>query len=674
MRLLLLLLIFPSTLFGQRARNYGDVTAELCQKVITTPPQPIRLAVVPFTATKSSEKPSPAFGEYLTESVTGCLTGSDKIKLFERTRLDAILKEHEFILTDLMKPAAALKVGQLAPIDALLSGTFTVLKSYVDVSARLIDISSGEITVSFNERIHITRNLATLLDGTPPAVTNSDKNPQPTVVITRSDGASSSPTKESEAEVCKKKVDEFAKRLHDLSSDEKIEAVVAEAIKTPFDNQCGQLHYHVMNLFTHYKINHAGYKTFLLRTIDTIAYPTGDERALDVIRFLASDGEVDDQEWKSAFAVTSRVGNYSLSTYVSTLIAKPARPDADAMKIRLQSIMDLALARKVGLPRPIVPEVAFFEVMEGVKSNQTLRQFTYEKYANRLTLDDRSAATMFSTLQSMYVDEKDPAKKSQVIQWIAAFFNRYNYEKAHDQLYDFAFDFELSANDSRNEETRVTHPESDLIELVNACKDKFRNYATAASQFESETENRVDFCIEHGISIPGVIPTMSEAAAILRGSDFERQLRTAQMLSLMDQKPKEIEGTLVDVLFRKSLDNRDKLADVQVQTLVILGNIRTANPKAIDYMISVLPHYGNDTEAAEMALVQIGKPAVRAVVARLDKTTELDGGLQFQLITILGKIGKNAAEGKKSIERVLNSSRNSDVKYAAEAALQAIGG
>ena len=146
------------------------------------------------------------------------------------------------------------------------------------------------------------------------------------------------------------------------------------------------------------------------------------------------------------------------------------------------------------------------------------------------------------------------------------------------------------------------------------------------------------------------------------------------MLSLTDQKPKEIEGTLVDVLFRKSLDNRDKLADVQVQTLVILGNIRTANPKAIDYMISVLPHYGNDTEAAEMALVQIGKPAVRAVVARLDKTTELDGGLQFQLITILGKIGKDAAEGKKSIERVLNSSRNGDVKYAAEAALQAIGG
>jgi TolB-like protein len=670
MRLLILLLL-PLTLFAQRARNYADVTSDLCQKVISAPAQPIRLAVVPFTATKSSENQSPAFGEYLTESVIGCLAGNDKIKLFERTRLDAILKEHEFILTDLMKPAAALKVGQLAPIDALLSGTFTVLKSYIDVSARLIDISSGEITVSFNERIHITRNLSTLLDGTPPATSESNKNSEPTVVM-NFNGNSATAAKESKAEACKKKVEEFSNHLHDLTSDEKIEATGAEAMKTPFDNQCGQLHYHVINAFTRYKIDNNDYKSFLMKTIDTIAFPTGDDRALEVIRFLASDGEVDDQEWKSALAVTKRVGNYSISTYISNLIGKPARPDAEVMKTRLQSYMDLALARKVGLPRAVAPEVAFFEVMEGVKSNQTLRLYTYETYANKLTLDDRSSSTMYSVLHSMYVDEKDPEKKSQVLQWIAAFFNRYNYEKAHDQLYDFAFEFELTANESRNEEIRRTHPERDLTTLVASCAGKFKSYATAASQFETETENRVDFCIEHGLSIPGVIPTMSEAASILRGGDFERQLRTVQMLTLMDQKPKEIESALVDVLFRKSLENRDKLADVQVQTLVILGNIRTTNPKAIDYMISVLPHYGNDTEAAEVALVKIGKPAVRAVVARLDKTTEMDGGLQYQLITILGKIGADAAEGKKSIERVLKSSRNNDVKYAAEAALQAI--
>jgi hypothetical protein len=59
---------------------------------------------------------------------------------------------------------------------------------------------------------------------------------------------------------------------------------------------------------------------------------------------------------------------------------------------------------------------------------------------------------------------------------------------------------------------------------------------------------------------------------------------------------------------------------------------------------------------------------------RLDKTTDQEGGLQFQLITLLGKIGKDAAVSEKSIQRVLSSSRNNDVRYAAEAALQSIKG
>jgi len=60
------------------------------------------------------------------------LAAEDVVYREMRTRLDAILKEQQLILTDLMKPAAALKIGELVPIDALLSGTYTKLKSYID--------------------------------------------------------------------------------------------------------------------------------------------------------------------------------------------------------------------------------------------------------------------------------------------------------------------------------------------------------------------------------------------------------------------------------------------------------------------------------------------------------------------------------------------------------------
>ena len=182
---LLLLILLPLALHAQKPKSYAFVTAELSQKIIDAPSArvPQNLAVVPFTATASSAQQSKAFGEYLTETIIGSISGHpEKLKLFERTRMDAILKEHEFILTDLMKPAAALKIGQLAPIDALLSGTYTKLKSYIEVSARIIDVSSGEITMSYVGRIKMNKNLSALF--LPATNTNSTNTTTTPVQIT----------------------------------------------------------------------------------------------------------------------------------------------------------------------------------------------------------------------------------------------------------------------------------------------------------------------------------------------------------------------------------------------------------------------------------------------------------------------------------------------------------
>ena len=180
--------------------------------------------------------------------------------------------------------------------------------------------------------------------------------------------------------------------------------------------------------------------------------------------------------------------------------------------------------------------------------------------------------------------------------------------------------------------------------------------------------------MKYNIPVRGVIPTLEEADAILKGNDLQEQLRVMKLLVLMDTKPKKIESTLVNLFSKRSLEDRSTMTAIQTLAIQVLGTCQTSNPKAIDYMISVLPHYGNDTEAAKEALVKIGKPAVKPLTTALDNTTEQHGGLQFQLITLLGKIGKDAAAAEKSIQRLLNASRNSDVKYAAEAALQSIKG
>jgi len=678
-RLFLLLFLFPLTLSAQKARNYTVVTTELADNVVKAnlPATPMRLAVVPFAATSASTQASTQFGEYFTETIIARLGNHpDKVKLFERTRLDAILKEHEFILTDMMKPAAALKIGQLAPIDALLSGTYTKLKSYTDVSARLIDVASGEILVSYSGRIKMDKNLAALfpVGGALAAATPSQSSQPATtpvqITINNTGGAVAAATRTKE-DICKEKVNAFKPRLNDLSSKDKVDAVAIEAMATPFDNLCGQLHYHVMYAFTRFNIDHPAYKRFLLQTLDTIAYPTGDERAYEIVRFISADKIVDQAEWQPAIHAVSRVGNYSLSTYLNYLLAKPETEPAVA-SARIREYFDLASAGKIGLPRAVSFETAFFEMMEGLKSNPALGAEVYRMYHSLLHPDDKGQATVFSDLQGLYKTEADAGRKTEIMGWIAEFVNTHEYPKAHEQLYDLAWAFKLTGNESRNEEIRREYPENDLKLLVSRCGERFGKYVME-TPYRSQQEDRINFCVKYNIPVPGTIPTLTEVRQILSGKDLDEQLRVMKLLVQMGDRPKSIESTVAGLFTRRSLEDRAKLNQIQTLAITVLGNCRTSDTKAVAYMIEVLPHYGNDTEAAKIALVQIGKPAVAPLTQRLDKTTDQDGGLQYQLVTLLGEIGPDAASAEKSIRRVLDQTRNRDVKYAAEAALQAIG-
>ncbi len=668
-------ILAPLVLHAQKAKSYTTVTSELSQRIVESPAArvPQNLAVVPFTATASSTQQSKAFGEYLTETIIGSISGHpEKLKLFERTRMDAILKEHEFILTDLMKPAAALKIGQLAPIDALLSGTYTKLKSYVDVSARIIDVSSGEITMSYVGRIKMNKNLSALFlpnESAAAVVKPPESNTTP-VNITINNSMNGTSAAKSKEEICKEHIAEFRPRLQNLTSQDKINDVVAAAMATPFDNLCGKLHYDVMYSFSRFQLDPPAYKLFLLHTLDTIAYPVGDDRAYEIIRYLTQDSYLDDAEWKASFAALTRVGNYSLSNYINYLIAKTTNNEPE-QKAHIATYFRVASENKLGLPRPVTFEIAFVEMMEGLKDNQKLRQHVYETYSPQLAADDKLKPILFSEMASMYKEESVPQRKNELMGWLGTFVNAGSYPKAHEQLYDFVKKFLMTYSEVQNELIRKEFPETDLRLLAQQCHDQFSAYALL-TPYPSQKEERIDFCVKYNIRIPDVIPTLEEADAILKGDNLSEQLRVMKLLVLMDTPPRKLEGTLIALLTKRSLDDRSTMNEIQTLAIQVLGNCHSGDVRAIEYMIGVLPHYGNDTEAAKNALVKIGKPAVKPLMTRLDKTTEQDGGLQFQLITLLGKIGKDAAIAEKSIQRILSLSRNNDVRYAAEAALQSI--
>jgi TolB-like protein len=681
--LFFILLLIPVITYSQKAQDHASVVNALAQKIAETSfsKKPVHLAIVPFVPTQGNGTVVNTYGDYLTESIIGKMSENTSVfKTYERKRLDAILKENELMLSGMMKPSEALKIGELLPIDVLFSGTYTKLKSYIDVSGRLIDVTSGEILMSFSGRVKLTKNIKTLFgeNEDEPATTTTN------IIIANNGssekGSANTVTKPDMETICKQKTDNFSAKLHDLSTTEKVNTLVNEGMKTPFENNCGKLHYYLIDALARYNLQQEGYKKFLLSTLDTIAFPSEDDRAYSILSYLTKDGVADEAEWKSGFIAVKKIGNYTLSTYLGFLLGKINEPDLQTRQKRIDLYFNELNKGLIGLPRPIDYNKGFFEMMEALGGSQPLRLYTYEKYSNKVvTESELVVSTHLMYLKRMYEEENDPALKSKVMTWITDYFNKHTNKKSPEQLYEFAYDFEIEPNQGnnhyiteRNTERLTKFPASDLNILIQRCRDKFSNYAVQ-TPYPSQKEDRINFCVRHSIPVAGEIPSIAEAETILRGNNINEQLKIMKLLVQMGEHVRPLEKTFIALLDKRSLDDKETLLEVQSIAIEILGKLRSIDTKAIDHMVARITSYNyKESDSAKEALIAIGKPAVKSLLSKLNATTIHDGGLQYQLVVILGKIGKDAKPAEASLKNLLAKSSNTDVRYAIKASLQAI--
>jgi hypothetical protein len=239
-------------------------------------------------------------------------------------------------------------------------------------------------------------------------------------------------------------------------------------------------------------------------------------------------------------------------------------------------------------------------------------------------------------------------------------------------LYELAFAFQLTTNESTNLRIRKEYPAPDLKILVDQCKSRFTEYAML-SPYNSQKEDRINFCTQNSIPVPGVIPTTPEADNILKGQDLEEQLRVMKLVVQMKEVSKTLEPTLIALLDKKSLEDKEKMTEIQSLATGVLGHLKTTSTKAIDRMTQMVTSFNyQEADRAKAALVEIGKPAVAPLIKRLQTTTEQDGGLQYQIILMLGKIGKDAKPAEATLKNLLQKTTNGDVRYIIEATLDAI--
>ena len=135
-----------------------------------------KIAVLPF---RELDGRSTILSSYISEQLVTDLFTIGGLEIVERAMLDKLLGELKLSETGLVDPETAKKVGKVAGVDAIVTGSITDFQSYVALNCRLIDTQTGRIFGAAQTRIVKDDDLRKIMGTQPaPAPTEAAK-PEP---------------------------------------------------------------------------------------------------------------------------------------------------------------------------------------------------------------------------------------------------------------------------------------------------------------------------------------------------------------------------------------------------------------------------------------------------------------------------------------------------------------
>ena len=92
----------------------------------------------------------------LTDMLITDLSNVKSIQIVEREKLEQIIQEQNLVLTGIIDESKAAQVGKLLGANLILSGSFLIMGETMRIDARLVDVSTGEVTMA--EKIEGKKN------------------------------------------------------------------------------------------------------------------------------------------------------------------------------------------------------------------------------------------------------------------------------------------------------------------------------------------------------------------------------------------------------------------------------------------------------------------------------------------------------------------------------------
>jgi curli biogenesis system outer membrane secretion channel CsgG len=138
-----------------------------------------KIAVLPFR--ELDGKPT-ILGSFISEELVTDLIGAGEFDIVERAMLDRLLGEIKLGQTGVIDPETAKKVGKVASVDAIVTGSITDLQSYVALNCRLIDTQTGRVFAAAQTRIvkddDVRKIMGAALPGSQDGVKPTPKQPE----------------------------------------------------------------------------------------------------------------------------------------------------------------------------------------------------------------------------------------------------------------------------------------------------------------------------------------------------------------------------------------------------------------------------------------------------------------------------------------------------------------
>ncbi|MCI5158184.1 MAG: hypothetical protein D3906_07025 [Candidatus Electrothrix sp. AUS1_2] len=155
----ILLLMLPAHSWGYE-KEINVLSSAMAEKITEAGRK--NIAVVDFTDLDGNVT---QLGRFIAEELSGALAEKGQgFEVVNRSNLKLILKEHKLFEKGVIDQKAAMRLGEIAGVQALVTGTITPLTENIRLSVNVLDINTAKVIENKRENIPRTTDINELLN------------------------------------------------------------------------------------------------------------------------------------------------------------------------------------------------------------------------------------------------------------------------------------------------------------------------------------------------------------------------------------------------------------------------------------------------------------------------------------------------------------------------------